>query len=299
MDDGLRGRRPGYSPRMDVDAYLDRIGLARRPAPTLAGLTTLHNAHLQAVPYENLDVQLGRSVTIEVPQIYDKIVRNRRGGWCYEMNGIFGWALGELGFDVTRATGAVLRAVRGEAAEGNHLVLRVALPEGLYLADVGFGDGPVDPIKIVEGPFESAGFCFGVARVDASWWRLTNHPQGSAASFDFNLERADEARLASVCQLLQTSEQSPFVQNAVAQRHTSDGLILLRGRTLRRLTPLSQTDRLIADAGELVQVLASDFGLELPEAATLWPKIVARHEEVMSGRAAPSPMGPIVSRSNP
>ena len=104
------------------------------------------------------------------------------------MNGLFGWALGELGFDVTRATGAVVRAIKGELSEGNHLVLKVILDEGTYLADVGFGDGPRDPIQIVAGTFRSQGFDFGLERVDDEWWRLTNHAQGSAPNFDFNLE---------------------------------------------------------------------------------------------------------------
>ncbi|MCC6919766.1 MAG: arylamine N-acetyltransferase [Alphaproteobacteria bacterium] len=279
---------------MKIDAYLRRIGLATRPEPTLAGLTALHRAHLRAVPYEDLDVQLGRQVTTDIPAIYDKIVTHRRGGWCYEMNGILGWALGELGFDVTRATGAVMRVAMGTMAEGNHLVLRVVLPEGLYLADVGFGDGPLEPIRVTEGTFESAGFGFGLARADGDWWRMTNHPSGGAPSFDFNLGRADEDQLAGVCQALQTSEQSPFVQNAVVQRHVPGGLAILRGRVLRRLAPHGHTDHLIAGAGELVDTLARVFDLDLPEAAALWPKIVARHEAVMSGRVPAGPMGPPV-----
>lgn len=279
---------------MNIDAYLDRIGLSERPEPTLAGLTTLHRAHLRAVPYEDLDVQLGRPVTTAIPAIYDKIVTHRRGGWCYEMNGILGWALGELGFDVTRATGAVMRVAMGSMAEGNHLVLRVALPEGLYLADVGFGDGPLAPIRIAEGAFESGGFAFGLARVDETWWRLTNHPKGGAPSFDFNLARADEDQLSGVCQILQTSDESPFVQNAVVQRHVPGGLVILRGRVLRRMTPTSHGDRLLTSAAELVDTLSTEFGIDLPEAETLWPKIVARHDAVMSGRAPAGPMGPLV-----
>jgi N-hydroxyarylamine O-acetyltransferase len=280
---------------MNLDTYLDRIGLHERPEPTLAGLVTLHRAHLRAVPYEDLDVQLGRPVTTAIPAIYDKIVTRRRGGWCYEMNGILGWALAELGFDVSRATGAVMRSAMGAMAEGNHLVLRVALPEGLYLADVGFGDGPLDPVRIAEGPFESAGFAFGIARVDDAWWRLTNHPKGGAPNFDFNLAPADEGQLSGVCEFLQTSDQSPFVQNAVVQRHAAGGLDILRGRVLRRLTPRGHDDHMIESANELIDTLSRVFDLDLPEAATLWPKIVARHEAVLSGRAAAGPMGPLVA----
>lgn len=263
---------------MQLRAYLDRIGLAEPPAPTLAGLTAVHRAHLRAIPYEALDVQLGRSIPLDVAASFEKIVRRGRGGWCYEMNGLLGWALTELGFDVTRVTGAVIRAVFGNVVEGNHLVLRVALPEGVYIADVGFGDGPIDPFKLQAGPFEAGGFRFELAPLDKDWWRLTNHPQGTVPSFDFNLIPVDEARLASMSHLQQTWDQSPFVQNAVVQRHTPEGLVILRGRTVRHLTPHGQTDRLLDDAADLVATLSREFGLELPEATSLWPKIVARHE---------------------
>src|SRR5262245_33175107 len=113
---------------MNIDAYLGRIGLTERPAATLAGLRAVHRAHLLSIPYENVDVQFGRRLTIDPAAAYAKIVERGRGGWCYEMNGLLGWALGEFGFRVTRATGAVMREVRGDAVVGNHLVLRVELP---------------------------------------------------------------------------------------------------------------------------------------------------------------------------
>jgi N-hydroxyarylamine O-acetyltransferase len=267
---------------MDVDTYLRRIGLTERPPPTLDGLRTLHRAHLREIPYENLDVQLGRPVTIERPQIYDKIVGRHRGGWCYEMNGLLGWALGALGFRVTRVAGAVMRETMGDTFIGNHLVLKVELDEGLYLADVGFGDGPLEPIRIAPGPFQSAGFSFGLDPVDAQWWRLTNHPLGGAKSFDFTLQAADEAVLARVCGQLQTEEWSPFVQNLVAQRHTPDGLIVLRGRVVRTITPEGHKDRLLDSAEELVRFLDEAFELRMPEAAALWPRICARHDAVFT-----------------
>ena len=263
---------------MQIDEYLKRIRYRGPLHPDLASLTALHRAHLRAIPYENLDVQLGRPVTIERPQIFEKIVRNRRGGWCYEINGLFGWALAELGFRVTRSAGAVLREMAGDDAIGNHLVLKVELEEGLYLADVGFGEGSLDPIRVIPGGFASEGFEFALSRQDDGWWRLHNHKSGSAASFDFNLEPADESLLAAKCDWLQTSQQSIFVQNATHQRPTEKGLCVLRGRVLRVLTPREHTDRLIAYEGEYVALLDEIFDLRLPEAAELWPKICARHE---------------------
>lgn len=271
---------------MDIDAYLGRIGLTDRPPPTLEGLKALHRAHLAAIPYENFDVQLGRPVTIAVPAIYDKIVGRRRGGWCYEMNGLFGWALGELGFKVTRATGAVMRAAAGDAVIGNHLVLRVDLPEGVHLADVGFGDGPNEPFAVREGTFDSNGFPYAVVRTGDGWWRLVNHPAGGAASFDFDPHPADETRLAAKCDELQTAEASVFVQNAVAFRQTPGAIDVLRGRVALRIRPDGIGKRLIENADDLVATLKDVFALDLPEAAGLWDKIAARHEQVMAEREA-------------
>ena len=271
---------------MDIDAYLGRIGLTGRPPPTLEGLRALHRAHLAAIPYENFDVQLGRPVTIAVPAIYDKIVGRRRGGWCYEMNGLFGWALGELGFKVTRATGAVMRAAAGDAVIGNHLVLRVDLPEGVHLADVGFGDGPNEPFAVREGTFDSNGFPYAVVRTGDGWWRLVNHPAGGAASFDFDPHPADETRLAAKCDELQTAEASVFVQNAVAFRQTPGAIDVLRGRVALRIRPDGIGKRLIENADDLIATLKDVFALDLPEAAGLWDKIAARHEQVMAEREA-------------
>ena len=271
---------------MDIDAYLGRIGLTGRPPSTLEGLRALHRAHLAAIPYENFDVQLGRPVTIAVPAIYDKIVGRRRGGWCYEMNGLFGWALGELGFKVTRATGAVMRAAAGDAVIGNHLVLRVDLPEGVHLADVGFGDGPNEPFAVREGAFVCNGFPYAVERTGDGWWRLVNHPAGGAASFDFDPHPADETRLAAKCDELQTAETSVFVQNAVAFRQTPGAIDVLRGRVALRIRPDGIGKRLIENADDLVATLKDVFALDLPEAAGLWDKIAARHEQVMAEREA-------------
>src|SRR4051812_21810770 len=121
---------------MNLEAYFDRIGYAGPRGADLATLTALHRAHLAAVPYENIDVQLGRPVVVDPAAAYARIVgKGRRGGWCYEMNGLFGWALDQLGFNVTRMAGGVVRELIGQNAVGNHLVLRVDFPEGPWIAD--------------------------------------------------------------------------------------------------------------------------------------------------------------------
>jgi N-hydroxyarylamine O-acetyltransferase len=271
---------------MEIANYLKRIGLKSAPPTTLEGLRTVHRAHLFAIPYENFDVQLGRALTTDIAAAYEKIVTRGRGGWCYEMNGLLGWALQALGFRVTRATGAVKRDVRGDAIIGNHLVLRVDLPDGVWLADAGFGDGPVEPLCVGEGRYTVNGFTHRIERLDEAWWRMHNHPVGSGNTFDFKTSPADEAVLARMCGFLQTAPVSPFVQNAVAQRCGPGIVTILRGRTLRHVRPESHDERVIESAGDLVETLAHEFGLDLPEAAGLWPKIAKRHDEVMAELAS-------------
>jgi N-hydroxyarylamine O-acetyltransferase len=269
---------------MQLQAYLDRIGFEGTPRPDLDTLTRLHRGHLYAVPYENLDVQLGRPVTRDPAAAFDKIVRRRRGGWCYEMNGLLGWALDEIGFSLTRLAGGVHRMVRGDEVVGNHLVLLVDLAGEPWIADTGFGDGPLEPYRLREGGFRQAGFDFRLERLDGGWWRLHNHPWG-APTFDFATTPADPALLEARCRWLQSAPESNFVLNAVVQRHTPGAILQLRGRGLRRVAPIGLEEHLIASAEEYVAVLAAEFDLDLPEAAGLWPRICARHDELFAATA--------------
>src|SRR6185312_1179403 len=130
---------------MNLAAYFARIGFEDDAQPDLRTLTGLHRLHAAAIPFENLDVQLGRKLTIDVSEAYDKIVMRKRGGWCFEQNGLFGWALREIGFDVARATAGVMRETLGDVQMGNHLCLLVQLDRP-YLADVGFGGSLAAPL---------------------------------------------------------------------------------------------------------------------------------------------------------
>jgi N-hydroxyarylamine O-acetyltransferase len=198
------------------------------------------------------------------------------------MNGLLGWALDELGFKVTRATGAVMRELAGDATLRNHLVLKVELDDALYLADVGFGDGPIEPIRIVEGAFTSGGLPFSLTKLDDDWWRLRNHPHGGAPSFDFNLAPVDETLLAAKCDEQQYAPDSHFVLNLFCFRFHETGVIGVRGRVIRNVTPEGHEDRILNSANELVRFFDEELGLRDPELASLWPKICARHEIVLA-----------------
>src|SRR4051812_24986315 len=167
---------------MELQAYFDRIHYQGERAPTAAMLRELHRAHLLAVPFENLDIHLGRRIVLDEEALFDKIVRRRRGGFCYELNGLFALLLRELGFKVTLLAAGVARADGNFGPEFDHLTLLVASPlsvvhgqspqtaeantqyippnlpspiphprSPIWLADVGFGDSFRAPLRFVEG----------------------------------------------------------------------------------------------------------------------------------------------------
>ena len=135
---------------MKLEAYLNRIGHYGPVRPDLDCLRKVHLGQVLSVPYENIDVQLGHPLDQDIERIFHKVVVKERGGWCFELNGLLGWALREIGFDVQRVSAGIRRDERGDVAFGNHLILLVRL-EQPYLADHGMGDGLRQPIPLVSG----------------------------------------------------------------------------------------------------------------------------------------------------
>lgn len=130
---------------MDVSAYRDRINYRGSTEPTIETLRALHRAHLLAVPFENLDIHLNRRIVLDEAALFEKIVVHRRGGFCYELNGLFAGLLRRLGFAVTIFSANVLHG--GIPAEIDHLTLLIQLEER-WIADVGFGDSSRLPLRL-------------------------------------------------------------------------------------------------------------------------------------------------------
>lgn len=262
---------------MDLAAYLARIGHAGPVAPDSDTLAAIMRAHAASIPFENLDVQLGRPISGDLSEIFAKLVERRRGGWCYEQNGLLGWALEAIGFEVMRVAGGVMRVASGDIVLGNHLALVVTLDRP-WLVDAGFGGSLAEPIALAPARHRHAPWDLSLAQIDDGYWRYEEWIRGRPFSFDFRADPADPALLARQQARLQTDPDSPFVLNLVAQRRAGDSHASLRGRVLT----LSRADRheefLIEDARTLVDTLLTRFGLDVPAAATLWPAICERHE---------------------
>lgn len=261
----------------DLDAYFARIGYTGPRNADLATLTALHRAHVLTIPFENLDVQLGTPPGLDRDAIHAKLVGARRGGWCYEQNGLLGRALAALGFTVTRLSGGVLRDLRGEQSMGSHLCLKVTLEGTHYLVDVGFGSTQIEPLPLAELAWEAEPMAGRILRTEDGLWRFAIETGPTPISYDFPDAPADEALLADKCAWQGRDGNSPFVQNLIVQQRTPDGHLMLRGKVLTETGPDGFTTRELTSASELVGVLQHVFNLDVPEAATLWDAIEARH----------------------
>ncbi|NNJ12859.1 acetyltransferase [Chloroflexales bacterium ZM16-3] len=268
---------------MQLDAYLTRIGYTGALRPDLATLCALHRAHLLAIPYENLDIHLGRRLTLDLPQIFAKLVDARRGGWCYEMNGLFAWALRQIGFRVRLLSGTVGRASEGDTVEGNHLVLLVELDQP-YLTDVGFGNGLLEPLPLVAGRYHQ-GFLTYALTTDDTRWHFQNHAHGGPG-FDLRLTPHRLADFAAACHALQTVPTSGFVRTTVCHRFTLTGIVSLRGAVLTEVRAEGLARRTIIDAAAYASVLREQFGLDIPQVAALWEDIWSRHLAWLATQAA-------------
>ena len=268
---------------MQLEDYLKRIHYDGPLTPTERTLAALQHQHLLHIPYENIDVQQRCPLDFDIQRIFNKLVHDQRGGWCYEMNGLLGWALEQIGFTVTRLVGAVDRAKRGDEAWGNHLVLRVDL-DAPYIVDVGIGDGLRYPVPFSTASFVQGDLPFSVESLTDTTWRVHNHPFSNVASFDLESTPADESVLANKCQWLQTDPTSPFRQVLIVQRFTEDAIYALIGRMLNQITPTGVQTKTLDSIDELHQVLQQRFGLTV-DISNLWEGICATHEQMLQRKA--------------
>lgn len=264
---------------MKLQAYLDRIHYQGDINTDVATLQRLHRQHLLHIPYENLSVQLGEPLSLDSHRAFDKIVHQQRGGWCYEMNGLLQWALQQIGFEVTRISGGVLRSKRGDAALGNHLVLAVKVDQQTWLADVGLGDGLREPILLQPAKITQAGLQYSLAPIENDYWRFHNHALGSVADFDFRCEAAHENLLAKQCEQLQTAADSPFVLNLVCQKFTPNSIEILLGKIRRSISRSGETKHILSSPKQLQLELKEVFDIE-KNIEHLWPSIEDRHRSL-------------------
>lgn len=261
---------------MNLDAYFKRIGFAGAARPDLTTLNMLHEAHLRALPFENLDVFAGRRVSMNAEGAFEKIVVRGRGGWCFEMNTLFEWVLCEIGFDVRRLTAGVRRWQRGDIALGNHLALLVRLDQD-YLVDVGFGSWQMHAMPLVKQMSRHPPIEMALSKTNDGYWRLHEGGPGAAHGYDFKLDGHDEVLLSAGHDAFVSGDDSKFRKNLLAMCRKGRDIYMLRGKVLTKLRPGGKDMFEARSPDELRVMLANVFSLEEPDLESLWPKICARH----------------------
>lgn len=294
MTSGMSAGIPGDA----FASYLARLGITGPlGAPSAEGLFALQRAHLERVPYENVDIQLGRSVGID-PGLSVRRFAAGRGGYCFHLNGAFAALLDHLGYAVTRHLGGVLAEPDAESADGsdagagpvsgNHLALTVRVDGAEYFVDAGLGDGPYEPLPLREGAYRQGGFDYALDRLDARGWTYRN-PGSSAPVVNFLSAPAKTADFEAEHVRLSTSEESGFVRAFAALRRDAEGIDVLRGRVLSRIGPKDTAERVLEGPEEFYAVLEGVFGRELDDLtpvdrAALWTRVDAAHEAWLETR---------------
>ena len=252
---------------LDLAAYLARIDHPEPATPDLAALRSLHAAHTAAIVFENLDIQRGLGIDLEIDRVQAKLVGAGRGGYCFEQNTLFSAVLERLGYTVTRLCGRVrMGRATPDVPARSHMIVRVDLPEGPYLADVGFGAGQlIEPIALVPGVVvEQHGWGYTLVREGEGLMLRGLHPEGWIDLYQFTLEPQHPIDFVVANHYTSTHPASRFVTTLTAQRVTPAVRYTLRDRSFEELRPASRVRRELADEAELMAVLLEVFGLRLP-----------------------------------
>ncbi len=253
---------PEHADAAFVDAYLVRLAVEHREPSDPAFLRELHSAHLQTVPFENLSIHLGEPISLELRALATKILERRRGGFCYELNGLFARLLEKLGYHVVRL-GARVWDGQTFGPPLDHLVLavRAADEDRRWLIDVGFGDNSVYPVPWQpDVNHQDPGGVFRLEPTDEGNWDLYRDD-----SVQYRIE--PNCRLlpdfAAMCWYQQTSPRSHFTRSLVCTRSTEAGRVTLSGRRLIITTADGKRETEIDDDARLLETYREIFGIEL------------------------------------
>jgi len=257
---------------MDVQAYLQRIGYQGALTPDIDLLRSLHRAHLFTVPFENLDIHWGRKIVCDESRILQKIVNEKRGGFCYELNGAFAALLRALGFRVTLLSCRVARQDGSYGSEFDHLTLRVDLEEP-WLADVGFGDCFLEPLRLgSRWEHEQSGRTYRLtsrmtspASTDAAFGLEVMAEGKWKTEYAFTLQPRELSDFAGMCHFHQTSPESHFTRQRICSRATPEGRLTLSDNKLIETRGASRQETSLSGDRDWQAKLRELFGVVLPE----------------------------------
>jgi N-hydroxyarylamine O-acetyltransferase len=250
---------------MDIAAYLDRINYRGPLECDAETLRQLQLAHLRSVPFENLSIHAGEPIVLNDDALFEKIVKRKRGGFCYELNGLFSALLRTLGFKVERLSAQVANAAGEFSCDFDHMTLMVTLAEP-WLVDVGFGESFVEPLRVGErGPQLQAGRAYRIEAADHYLVGLQFDDQENAWKpfYRFTLTPYDYPDFEELCRFHQTSPESHFTQNRICSMLTPSGRISLTGAQLIVTAGGERSEQPISTPEQYERLLRENFGIAM------------------------------------
>jgi N-hydroxyarylamine O-acetyltransferase len=251
----------GFS-KLDIDAYLQRLNYSGSREPTAETLRGLQVAHLFTVPFENLSIHANEPIMLEDEALFNKIVERRRGGFCYEANGLFAALLRQLGFAVTMLSAEVANKDGSFSQPFDHMCLLVRLEEN-WLVDVGFGDSFVEPLRLQESIEQIQGrLAYRLVADEDYLVLLRRAEEGWKPQYRFTLQGYQFADYEEMCRYHQTSPESHFTQGRLCSRATEQGrLTLSEMRFITTSSAGERNERTLLTEEEYNQVLREQFGI--------------------------------------
>ena len=268
---------------LDLDAYLTRIDYTGDRQPTLDVLNALHLAHATHIPFENLDILLGRPIRLDLASLQAKLVAGHRGGYCFEHNLLFRAVLEALGF-VVKPLAARVRLGHPTVRARTHMLLMVTVADVPFIADVGFGGGGLlHPIPLVEAaPVCHYAWDFRLVREGSGWVLQSLSNRRWMDLYTFTLERQYRIDYEVANYYVSTHPDAQFTQSLFVQQATPEARYFLHARTLTvDRGPEGETVLTLNDNAERLAVLAETFGLHFPPGTTFdhRPKVATTNEK--------------------
>lgn len=251
---------------IELEKYLKRIKFEGEPKADLVTLKKLHLQHLLNIPFENLDIHLGRKIILEPEALYNKIVKNNRGGFCYEMNELFYEIITLVGFKAKRISARVFGDNGIPGREFDHMAIVVNIEGEDWLADVGFGDSFLEPLKFVPDLDQTLyGKHYKIVKVDGGNYKTVYSEDGKEYKdmYLFSLAPRELAEYDEMCIYQQESPDSHFVKNTVCTLACEEGRITLSGLKLIETKGGVKTETALKDKDEFNKKLKELFGIIL------------------------------------
>lgn len=254
--------------QIDFDVYLDRIQCKRERNLTLRYLRTLHRNHLYNIPFENLDIHYGKQIILDVNKIYEKLIKRKRGGFCYELNGLFFQLLIHLGFYVKLLSARIIAKNGTLGNEYDHLFLVVYNKDKKWLVDVGFGELFLEPLYFEVGKVQMDGNrYFRIEKTPDGFYKLQSSDDSISFKdeFIFTMKERQFIEFINMCQYHQSSPKSKFTRNKIITKAIKEGRITLTDKNFVIKNLGQKSEEAIFNKDQFEVKLLQHFGIKMSD----------------------------------